>query len=231
MKMLAIIPARGGSKGIPRKNIALLCGKPLISYSIEAAIESGSFIDVLVTSDDDEILATAKKTSPDIIALKRPEVLSHDHASCLDVTSHAIENYIKMGKEKPDAIVLLQPTSPIRDPKQITAAIDAFHSSKAPSLVSVSAPIQHPSDFIYKEQDKWAYCFKEETLKEGRQNFREAWFINGSIYITDTDYLLQNKCFYKLTDCEIFNMPIECSIDIDLPIDLLMATAYLEAQK
>ena len=123
--------------------------------------------------------------------------------------------------------MLLQPTSPFREPKDIESALEQFHNSDFKSLISVSPPIQHPSDFIFNKDGSWYSCFDNDHRKEGRQNFTEAWFINGAIYIVDFKYFFQNQQFYSLDSCEIFKMSIENSIDIDLPIDLMMANAWI----
>jgi len=226
-KLIAIIPARGGSKGISDKNKSLLGGKPLISHTIEPAINCELLTEIIVTSDDKKILEISSEVSDKLILIDRPNHLSTDDASLIDVTDHAIQTYIKAGNESPDTIILLQPTSPFRTSDDIVSATEQFNNSPLNSLLSVSAPIQHPSDFIYKENSSWRACFKNDHTQEGRQNFIETWFINGAIYIVDFEHFKKYKKFYSLDSCEIFHMSIENSIDIDSPIDLLMAEGWI----
>lgn len=228
MNILAIIPARGGSKGIPMKNITMLAGRPLISFSIEKALESKCFCDVVVSSDSEAILSCARAVSEDIIALARPSNISTDHASSLDVVKHALEYYRDFKNCIPDAVFLLQPTSPIRKVSDIIAACELFRKSNKNSLISVSEPMQHPSDFIFRDNDELRYCFaRDDSSVLRRQDFVESLFINGSIYISDTQFLLKNEAFYTLDDCALFMMSMAASIDIDTPLDLCIAEAVL----
>ena len=127
---LAIIPARGGSKRLPRKNILDLCGKPLISWSIEAALKSKYISKVVVSSDDEEILNISSNFGADII--KRPYELANDTATTFDTVKHTIDNF-----ENYDYIVLLQPTSPLRNENQIDEAIELLEEKQADAIVSV----------------------------------------------------------------------------------------------
>ena len=199
MSILAIIPARGGSKGIPNKNIACLAGQPLISFSIKVALDSNCFSDVLVSSDSDEILKYSKSLSDQVICVKRPEEFSTDEASTLDAVRHAIDYYVATGQSAPDTVMLLQPTSPMRKIIDLKNACRIFYESDKKSLVSVSLPIQHPTDFVFKEGNSLKYCFARNSSKElRRQDFEEAWYINGAIYISDTHFLLEKEAFYTL---------------------------------
>lgn len=228
MNILAIIPARSGSKGIPSKNLALLHGRPLITYSIESAIQSQIFCDVIVSSDSQKILSCSAKTSSQSICINRPSYLATDDATTLDVVKHALKEYLEISGITPDAICLLQPTSPLRNTQEIVDSCIQFQNSTKNSLVSVSPPLQHPSDFIYSDKGQYKYCFGRdgaEVLR--RQEFVKSWFINGSIYITDTRFLLKQGLFYALDDFEIFVMSEEASIDIDIPLDICFAEAVL----
>jgi len=228
MNILAVIPARGGSKGIPGKNLVTLAGRPLISFSIEKALESECFCDVIVSSDSEDILSFSKTISDDIIALERPSNLATDDASTYDVVKHALEYYQKFKNCTPDAVFLLQPTSPIRLVSELIASCELFKESTKKSLISVSPPIQHPSDFIFRNNDELKYCFaRDNSVVLRRQEFVESWFINGSIYISDTEFLLNKEVFYTLDDCDLFVMSEEAAVDIDTPLDLLIAEAVL----
>jgi len=122
LRVTAVIPARGGSKGIPRKNARNLCGKPLVAYSIEAALKSNRINQVVVSSDDDEILSIAA-AYPSVLAWKRPPELSHDTANLSQVTSHVEQGLAKAGAA-PDVTVVLHPTSPFRNPKLLNFLVD-----------------------------------------------------------------------------------------------------------
>ncbi|MDB0049842.1 acylneuraminate cytidylyltransferase family protein [Pseudomonadales bacterium] len=229
MKILAVIPARGGSKGIPNKNLVSLCGRPLIDFSIRKALDSNCFCDVLVTSDSNEILSVARSIDDRVIALQRPLDLATDEASSLDVVKHAVGSYSDLKGEIPDAIFLLQPTSPIRSLGELNEACEFFKKSSKKSLIGVSVPIQHPSDFIYQHDQGFRYCFdRKESFVVRRQDFADCWFINGSIYITETQFLFDQNMFYALDNCELFHMSLESSVDIDTPIDLMIAETVIK---
>ena len=232
MNILAIIPARGGSKGIPDKNLVSLGGRPLISFSIETAVESNCFCDVIVSSDSQEILLRSRTINDSIITLERPPDLATDNASTYDVVKHALEYYKDVKNCIPDAVFLLQPTSPIRQVSEIIASCEMFKFSNKKSLISVSPPMQHPSDFIFRDSGEVKYCFaRDNSLVLRRQDFVESWFINGSIYISDTEFFLNEGVFYTLDDCELFLMSEEASVDIDTPFDLLIAETILSKLK
>ena len=133
-KILAIIPARGGSKGIPHKNIYPLYNRPLIEYTIEAAIKSNRFDDVIVSTDDEEI-ATASKKAGASVPFMRPENISGDHAKTIDVILHAIDYLNLIGKNY-DIVVLLQATSPLRNSDDIKKALDFFIKNDIRSMAS-----------------------------------------------------------------------------------------------
>lgn len=226
-KVLAIIPARGKSKGIKNKNLAQLCNKKLIDYSIEVAIESGCFEDVIVTSDSDEILDHSRTVYEQVIAIKRPDSLARDTSTTYDAVEHALETY-HLSNNAVNAICLLQPTSPIRQPHQIEDACKIFFKSSKESLISVSSPMQHPTDCIYEDHHNIKYCFGRDGQSElRRQDFMRTWFINGSIYITDLNFFYEEKEFYSLNNCELFEMSEEYSIDIDNQFDLKIAEYVL----
>ena len=138
-RVLAVIPARGGSKRFPRKNVALLCGKPLICHTIEAAQRSTLITDWLVSSEDDEIIEIATNYGAPV-PFRRPIELATDEVRNIDVTIHALEYMERVNKLEYDMIVLLQPTVPIRDPKHIDESIELLWASELDSLASVNIP-------------------------------------------------------------------------------------------
>ena len=229
MSNVAIVPARKGSKGIPNKNMSLLDGRPLIEYTIEAAVESQNIDYVLVTSDSEEILALSKKFGNKIIQIKRPAELSTDKSTTASVVEHAVKIYHNL-IGKPDFIILLQPTSPLRRVTFIEECISLIKMTNKNSLVSVSDPIQHPYDFLTHKNGIIEYMCREGENNQ-RQDFKLAKFMNGSIYITKYEYFLLTNKIYSLDSCVLYEIPIEFSIDIDTHLDLLFCETIMKLSK
>ncbi len=227
MRYLGLIPARGGSKGIPGKNLALLGGRPLIWYTLQAGFQSRLKDSLFLSSDSDEIINYCKNEglhSP----YKRPAALSTDTATTGDLLLHAVEYFTQRG-EKPDAIVLLQPTSPFRTALEIDQALSQFEKSGAPSLVGVNRMREHPYECIQRPSgEAWSYLKKSPNNASRRQDYKEDfYFINGALYIFKTESFLQHKRFVAEGETLLFEMSSGNSIDIDDPFDLCMAEAYL----
>lgn len=222
---LAIIPARGGSKRLPRKNVLDLAGKPLIAWSIEAGLKSQYVDKVIVTSDDNEILDIAKKFGSDTI--KRPDELASDTATSFDAIEHAINNM-----EKYDYIVLLQPTSPLRVTEHIDGAIELLISKKADAVVSVCEMDHSPlwSNTLDNELSMKGFL-KEEVLNKRSQDLETYYRLNGAIYICKTEKLLEEKSFLLKTNIFAYKMDRENSIDIDEEIDFKIAKVLLKHAK
>lgn len=226
MRTIAIIPARGGSKGIPRKNIKIICGKPLIQYTIEAALESSMISELWVSSDDTEILKTAE-TFKGIQIHKRPA----DIASDLSPISETISDILNSNGEKFDVIVLLQPTSPIRTGKQIDEAIKLLEvHPEANSVISVCAMNDvHPARMYWKDKDELVSIMPDLEEKR-RQDLSPAFFRNGSVYVVRTD------AFRKYQEVMVkpslgYVMPSSQLLNIDEPRDLLFAEELITAWK
>jgi CMP-N,N'-diacetyllegionaminic acid synthase len=229
MSNIAIIPARGGSKGIPGKNVIPLCGRPLIEYSIEVAIESSSVDYVVISSDSAEILEVSKKFGKKVIPIQRPHELAMDNSSTESVVIHAADFLVSRGITI-DCIVLLQPTSPFRKVEFVDDSITLLMSSKEGSLISVSDPIQHPYDFLFDDDGVINYVCRNESSYR-RQDFKAAKFINGSIYITKYEFLMQTGKIYSLDSCLLYEIPMEFSIDIDTPFDLMLCESIMKNAK
>ncbi|BFU76850.1 acylneuraminate cytidylyltransferase family protein [Arcobacter sp. 15-2] len=210
---LAIIPARGGSKRLPRKNVLDLAGKPLISWSIEAGLKSKYIDKVVVSSDDDEILNISTKFGADII--KRPVELASDTATTFDAIKHTIENI-----ERYDYIVLLQPTSPLRDEKHINEAIELVQTKNADAIVSVCEMDHSPlwSNTLEKSLSMEGFL-RDEVLNTRSQDLEKYYRLNGAIYICKTEKLLEEKNFFLKENIFAYKMDRESSIDIDEEID------------
>jgi CMP-N,N'-diacetyllegionaminic acid synthase len=219
---LAIIPARGGSKRLARKNVLDLCGKPLIAYSIEAGLKSKYIDKVIVTSDDEEILSISKRYGADIIV--RPDELSNDTATTFDAIKHTIENINKY-----DYIVLLQPTSPLRSEKHLDEAIEFLQQKNAEAVVSVCETEHSPLWCNTLPEDGSMNSFlKEEILNKRSQDLNKYFRLNGAIYISKTDKLLKNKGFFLKENIFAYKMDKKNSIDIDDEFDFKLAHLCLQ---
>jgi len=218
---LAIIPARGGSKRLPRKNILDLNGKPLIVYSIEAGLRSEYVDRVVVSSDDNEILKIAEEYK--VETLKRPDFLAHDTATTFDAIKHTIEN-----TERHDYIVLLQPTSPLRDANHIDEAIRLLDEKNADAIVSV-CEMEHSPLWSNSLDDSLSMegFLREEVLNKRSQDLETYFRLNGAIYICKTEKLLEEKSFLLKKNIFAYQMTRECSIDIDEKIDFDIARLFI----
>ncbi|MGJ0290678.1 acylneuraminate cytidylyltransferase family protein [Aliarcobacter cryaerophilus] len=214
---LAIIPARGGSKRLPRKNVLDLCGKPLIAWSIKAGLNSKYIDKVVVSSDDDEILNISSNFGAETI--KRPVELASDAATTFDAIKHTIENI-----QKYDYIVLLQPTSPLRDAKHIDEAIELLEEKQADAVVSVCEMDHSPLWSNTLPQDGSMKGFlRDEVLNKRSQDLEKYYRLNGAIYICKTEKLLENKSFFLKDNIFGYIMDKKSSVDIDEEIDFIIA--------
>ena len=197
MRVLGLVPARGGSKGVPRKNIRPLAGKPLLAYTAEVALATESLDHVVLSTDDDEIAAIGKHCGLDV-PFRRPSELAQDDTPSLPVVVHALRWMESLG-EHFDAVCLLQPTSPLRRPEDIDACVELLRSSAADAVVSVR-PIPHTYN------PHWTYLRGAEGfLRIGtgerepirrRQDLPPAFHRDGSIYVTRRDVLLEQQSLY-----------------------------------
>lgn len=214
---LAIIPARGGSKRLPRKNVLDLCSKPLIAWSIEAGLKSKYIDKVIVSSDDDEILDISGNFGAETI--KRPDKLASDTATTFDTIKHAVDSL-----EKFDYIVLLQPTSPLRNEKHIDEAIELLENKQADAIVSVCEVDHSPlwSNTLPKDASMNNFL-KDEILNKRSQDLEKYYRLNGAIYICETEKLLSNKSFFLKQGIFAYNMEKIDSIDVDDLLDFKAA--------
>lgn len=219
---LAIIPARGGSKRLPRKNVLELAGKPLICWTIEAA-KSSKYVDkVVVTSDDNEILSISANQFVEII--RRPDYLASDTATTFDVIKHAILNI----RGSYDFIILLQPTSPLRTALQIDESIELLMEKEASAVISVCKDGHSPLWSNTLPDDGNMGSFIREEIKNKRsQELPEYYRLNGSIYICRTQKLIEEGTFFIRKNIFAYKMGQESSIDIDEKIDYEFAEFYL----
>ncbi len=227
MKIMGFVPARSGSKGIPKKNIYPLNDKPLIAYTIEEALKS-RINRLIVSTDSLEIAEEAKRYGAEV-PLMRPLELAQDNSIIEDALIDVIEKLIKSEKYKPDVIVILQPTSPLRTYRHINESIEILFEKQADSVVSASQPMEHPSDMVYWE-GKGKMCFLLDTndryKKIQRQMYPEYLFINGAIYVFTYKSLMLNKSkFGKKIVPYIMNSVY--SVDIDSIDDLFIAESVM----
>lgn len=222
--IVAIITARGGSKGLPRKNVLDLAGKPLIAHTIQAALESKIFDKVVVTTDDTEIKEVSLQYGAEVI--ERPEYLATDSASSLDVIVHALEALKENGKNQYTHFVLLQPTSPLRTATHIKEAWNKYLKEDANSLVSVMEVEHPPQKMLLEKNGEITPLTKWEDLTKPRQSLPKAYLPNGAIYINKIEDFLKSKNIFE-EPLSIYLMNQECSIDIDTANDLEIVKGYL----
>jgi N-acylneuraminate cytidylyltransferase len=224
MNILAVITARGGSKGIPRKNIKLLNGKPLINYTIEVARSIFHDKDICVSTDSDEIIETVAKSGLKV-PFKRPPELATDTATSNDVLLHALNFYEKNGFNY-DAIVLLQPTSPLRTAIQVKESVSLYHSD-IDMVVSVKE--SHAPFVLCKENDAGYLEFVLNKNVTRRQDMSKYYEYNGAIYVINTQSL-KNKGMENFDRKVKYIMSSESSVDIDNMLDWHFAE-YLIGRK
>ena len=220
---LAIVPARGGSKRLPGKNLADLGGKPLIAWSIEAALKSRYVTKIVVSTDDATIAHTAEQWGAEVPFL-RPAELS---AGTTEVLRHTLGFYEKRG-EIFDFLILLQPTSPLRTAEHIDEAIIELMQKKAAAVISVCEMEHSPLWSNTLPEDLSLEHFIKEELKRVRsQDLPTYYRINGAIYICRTDEFLEQNTLFLNEKIYAYIMPKEASVDIDERLDLIVANAIL----
>lgn len=231
MEILGIIPARGGSKSIPNKNIAEVAGKPLLAYTCEAALGSSRLTRVILDTDSKEIAEVGKKFGVDVPFMRSDE-LAQDDTLMIDVLLAAIKILKEKENYSPDVIVLLQPTSPLRTSKNIDDAVDLFMRTGADSVVSVvKVPHRFNPGSIMALEDGHLVNFQKTQDSLRRQDKPDFFGRNGpAVLAVKTDWLLKKHSFYG-GDTRLFIMSEEDSIDIDTPFDLKIAEFLLKCRK
>lgn len=222
--VLAIIPARGGSKGVPRKNIKVLAGKPLIAWTIEEAQKS-KYIDLLILSSDDaEIITVAKEWGCEAPFVRPPE-LATDATSGIEPILHAINNIPGY-----DYVVVLQPTSPLRKFMDIDGALETCINREAVACVSITKVNKTPYWMFSLCNDLRLKPFvKGGNLAMPRQLLPDIYELNGAIYLAETDWFKETKTFIN-QDTIGYIMPVERSLDIDSLSDFIYAETLIKAE-
>lgn len=219
---LAVIPARGGSKRLPRKNLLDLSGKPLITWSIEAGLKSKYIDKVIVSSDDTEILEVSRMYGAD--TLERPKKLATDTATTFDTIKHTLEKI-----EKYDYIILLQPTSPLRTTEHIDEAIELLENKNADAIISTCEMDHSPlwSNTIDESLSLISFL-KDDIVNKRSQDLDKYYRLNGALYICKIEKFLEEKSFFLKDNIFTYIMDRKSSIDIDEEIDFLMAKLLLK---
>ncbi|MFC2116875.1 cytidylyltransferase domain-containing protein [Bacteroidota bacterium] len=209
MEKIVIIPARGNSKGIPRKNLYPVAGNPLLYYTIKASKDSGQFDKIIISSEDEEILAYAKEMG--VIPDRRNDELSTDNIHAV----HVILDYVKVNNISPDTCVaMLLPTSPLRTSQDIIRAFEIFEKGNADSVLSVYESSKHIMNFRYIDEKGYLESIMEGDRNVQRQDMKKLYTVNGSIYISSAGNLLDSGS-YHLGKVQPYIMPKSRSVDIN----------------
>lgn len=220
MKILGIVPARAGSKRVPRKNLRLLGGKPLVAWSLEAALGAKSLQSVLLSTDSDEALALAAAQYPKVVGLKRPEALSTDTALAIEFVRHALSELARCGQSGFDAVAIIQPSSPFTTSEDIdrTAAVLAA-APEADSAVSVMKleHAVHPVKMKRLEGDKLLAFVEEEKGRMASHELSELYVRNCSVYVSRARTIDAGSILGE--DSRAYVMPRERSVDINDELD------------
>jgi len=230
MRIIGIVPARGGSKGFPRKNIAPLCGKPLLAYTAEAALASKRLNRVVLSTEDEEIAQVGRRYGLEIPFL-RPSALAQDNTSTIAVLQDTVQKLEAAGDHF-DAVFTLQPTNPLRRPEDIDGAIELFATTGADSVISfVDVGEKHPARMKCIGEDGRVvdppYAFSEATEGQCRQELPKLFLREGSVYVTRRRVLMEKNSL-KGTDCRAWMIPEDRACNIDTPFDLFLVEQLLK---
>ncbi len=228
---IAVIPARGGSKRLPGKNLLQIADKPLIAWTIEAALDSGSFGQVLVNTDSAEIAEIARTHGASVPFL-RPSELAGDQTTTVAVLLHMLAKLEHVAFAPPTHLVLLQPTSPLRTPEDIRAAIKLLEDKQADAVVSICKTEHSPlwSNTLASDQNLHNFI-PEDIQKTPSQHLPQYYRLNGAIYVCDIDRLCEEKTLFLPSNCYGYIMSRKNSIDIDDQVDFDLADIYLRRSK
>lgn len=225
MRNIAIIPARSGSKGLPDKNIKLLMGKPLLAYTIEAAIKSGCFTEVMVSTDSEKYAEIAREYGAKVPFL-RSSVMASDTASSWDTVEEVLDNYKRLNQEF-DSFCLLQPTSPLRSGEDISRAYELWKSKNAFAVVSVCEADHSLVLYGKLAENNNLSGFAECNAAKRRQDEGKFYRINGAIYIASLPEFRNDRRLYR-EESYGYVMPKERSVDIDTEFDFRFAEYLLQ---
>ena len=225
-KVLALIPARGGSRRLPGKNLLKLCGEPITVWSIKAAQQSKYVDRIVVSTDSDEIAEVARAAGADV-PFMRPNYLASDTASSLDVVNHALNELNQKGQCY-EFIVLLQPTSPLRTSKHIDESFELLQSKDADAIVGVTE-LDHPIELTNRLPDDFSmkgFFTTDSHLRS--QDFPKRYRVNGAIYLVRVESLIKENTIFLSDRIYAYKMDREVSVDIDTTYDLKLADALFD---
>jgi N-acylneuraminate cytidylyltransferase/CMP-N,N'-diacetyllegionaminic acid synthase len=230
MITLAVIPARTGSKAIPKKNIRVVGGKPLIGWTIEAALEARGIDRVLVSTDSHEIAEVARSLGAEVPFL-RPEEISQDDTPGIEPIIHAVLWCKNQEAYEPDYVMCLQPTSPFRTSEDIDKAINLAKEKNADSIISVVKVDKHPNWMQVIDSDgKLRDFITGGSSVQKRQDMEPVYALNGAIYLIRRDILMSKMTFF-VEDTYAYIMPPERSIDIDTSWEMHLANVLFQDNK
>ncbi len=228
--IIAVIPARGGSKGIKGKNIVDFCGKPLIAWSIIEAVNSKMFDRVLVSTDSREIAKVARKYGAETPFL-RPVSLSKGNVHSVHVVLHALTYLSETESYEPNAVAMLLPTSPLRSKINIIEAVKLYLTKNSNSVISITGTGKNLNNlrFIEKDSNYLSFVSGDIDPNEQRQGQKEIFTVNGAIFISNVRTLQEKKTFHSSNSLG-YLMSKDSSIDINYPHDLQIAKQIFEKQ-
>jgi CMP-N,N'-diacetyllegionaminic acid synthase len=229
MRVLGLIPARGGSKGVPRKNIRPLNGKPLLAYTIESSLAVASLTRLVLSTEDEEIAAIGQQYGVEVPFL-RPAELAQDNTPTIQVVEYTLRTLAEQG-ESYDAVCLLQPTNPLRRTEDVEACIELLETSDADAVLSVlPVPHEYNPHWVYftDPDDVLRLSTGEATPIPRRQSLPPAFHRDGSVYVTHTETVLEEHSLYGQR-VRGYVMDARYSINIDTPEDWAEAESRLQA--
>lgn len=230
-RVLGIIPARGGSRTIPRKNLVPVAGRPLIAYTLEAALRSRSLQRVILSTDDGEIAAVGRAAGLEV-PFTRPDALGTDTATVEAVVTHALDWLAAHEGYVPGAFVILHPTTPLRTATHIDEAVALLAGAGVDAVVGVSTPMEHPCEMVYFEDRRMRFVIPDAGYAAGmqRQGYPECYFVNGAVYVTETRAFRETGSRFGRTTAAYLMDPLD-SIDIDTRADLVIAEMLLQRRQ
>ena len=217
--VVAVVPARGGSKGLPGKNLVRLGGRPLIAWTIAAALKAKLVDRVLVTTDDRAIAAAARRAGAEVV--DRPKSLARDATPVLDAVRHALET----AAPEAELVLLLQPTSPLRTAARVDEAVRLLRRRDADTVVAVSAPEVHPWRCVRFAKGRMRFAVPRPSRRLNRQDYPEVYAINGALYLTRAGLVRRGKLYGPKVEPLV--MSSAEAVDIDDAADLALAAHHL----
>ena len=230
-RVLAIIPARGGSKGVPRKNIRIVGGRPLIEYTIETALAARDLFHRVIVSTDDEETAEISRRAGAEVPFMRPPELATDTARSLHVVQHATRFVESEDNVKMDWIMLLQPTDPFRLPEDLSGSLELARSTQCDSVISVVQVFaSHPMLMKRIENGRLRPWCVDEPEGTRRQDYKpDAYMRNGAVYLSRRDLVMEEGSLFG-KDSRAYIMPAERSVSLDTAMDLAMIEAMMRSR-